>query len=141
LATAKDASDKSCGSSAVGELTNVGPDKRAIWNFPNQPVLNLVWAYGYALAPNCKKPADFIFIADAQDKVLCVSRPGRPMLSDLPAESQGPLGRHADAVFNFSCPLDGDYNSTAPYRVFTWTRAERSLIRFPSGPQSPGARQ
>jgi hypothetical protein len=141
LASAKEASEKSCGSTAVGELTKIGPDKRWVWNLGNQPKLDLVWAYGYALASDCKKPADFVFIADAHDKVLCVSRPGRPMLRDIPTESLVPLGRHADAVFNFSCPLAGDYDSTAPYRVYTWSRAGRSLVAFPSDTQSAGARQ
>jgi hypothetical protein len=140
LADAKQASDKSCGATAVGELTDIGPDLRASWNFGNQRKLSLVWAYGYALAADCRKPADFIFMADAHDKVLCVSRPGRPMLRDLPTESAVPLGRHADAVFNFSCPLAGDYDSTAPYKVYTWSRADRSLVAFPIREQSPGTR-
>lgn len=141
LSTAQEASGKSCGPTAVGELTKIQPDTRWTWNFSNQSKLSLVWAYGYALAADCKKPADFVFTADANNKVLCVSRPGRPMLRDLPSESLVPLGKHADAVFNFSCPLAGDYDSTAPYKVYTWSRADHSLVVFPSDVQSAGARQ
>ena len=114
----------------ASQRTFIGADNRSGWNLPRKSWLNLVWTYGYALAPACKKPVDFVFIADKDGKVLCVSRPGRPMMADIPPESRLLLGRHADAVFNFSCPLKDTYGATAPYEVYSWTRVDRSLIKL-----------
>jgi hypothetical protein len=64
-----------------------------------------VWTYGFARdGQSCKRPADFIFIADGSGRILCVSRLGRWMAWDVPEEARGPLGAHKDATFNFSLP-------------------------------------
>jgi hypothetical protein len=130
LADATDPSAAVPGCTAAGELLHVGPDERANWNLAKQPKLNLVWAYGYAIGPDCRKPVDFVFIADARQTVLCVSRPGRPMMSDLPPPAAAALSKHADAVFDFSCPLPHDYETGKPYNVYTWTRSNRALTKF-----------
>ncbi|WP_108513293.1 hypothetical protein [Bradyrhizobium algeriense] len=114
----------------ASQRTFIGADNRSGWNLPRESWLNLVWTYGYALGPGCRKPVDFVFIADKDGNVLCVSRPGSRMMSDIPPESMRLLDRRADAVFNFSCPLKDTYEATAPYEVYSWTRADRALVRL-----------
>lgn len=115
----------------AGRVDILGPDTRGAWNPVDQPQTHLVMAIGVARDPgDCDHPAEFVFMTDRTGRALCVSRPHRYMLWDVPEATAQALAAEPDAVFQFSCPLPDGVTDAGPYQIYSWSSRDHTLTRL-----------